>query len=55
MHSEYKNDHIYLLACLYRYCTSQLSEIRKQKQNTSVLETLIGLRKLHIYLTGVFT
>ena len=30
------------LACLYRYCISQLFEIRKQKQNTSILETLIG-------------
>ena len=41
MHLEYKK-WSYLLLCLYRYFISQLFEIRKQKQNTSILETLIG-------------
>ena len=35
--------------------TSQLFEIYNQKKNTSILETMIGWRKLLIYLTGVVT
>ena len=46
MHLECKND---ILPCFYRYIISQLFEIRKQKQNTSILETLIGWRKLLIF------
>ena len=35
--------------------TSQLFEIYNQKQNTSILETMIDWRKLLRYLTGVVT
>ena len=39
-----QNIKMIILACPYRYCTSQLFEICKQKQNPSILETLIGWR-----------
>ena len=35
-----------LVPCLCRYCISQLFEIRKQKQNISILETFDWLTKI---------
>ena len=44
-----RNIKMNILACFYCYCTSQLFEICKQKQNTSILEILIGWRIIWYY------
>ena len=44
-----------LVPCLCRYCISQLFEIRKQKQNISILETFDWLTKItHVVHGGVY-
>ena len=51
MHLEYKSVHTYFLSF-----TATAFEIRKQKQNISILETFDWLTKItHMGLTGMFT
>ena len=55
MHLEYKNNHTYFLLCTATVLLNFSISIRKQKQNTSILQNFIDWRKLLIYLMGVFT
>ena len=55
MHLEYKNNHTYLLLCTATVLLNFSISIRKQKQNTSILQNFIDWRKLLIYLMGAFT